>query len=144
VVDVRTVWDARHGGYVSVCVRCGARWRAATIGGPIAPKNELRCACVRWLAECGAGVPGMTADTYTFYSPSAGDWVTKCATCGAWWLAGSGVDVFHSHGPRTYVGDPHPSEGCGLCGWDGATDATPCPSHAAEVVAWDARHGVTA
>ena len=86
----------------------------------------------------------MTADTYTFYSPSAGDWVTKCAECGAWWLAGSG-DGWHVCATATLVPvarDPHPSEGCGLCGWDGVDD--PCPSHAAEVTAWNARHGVTA
>lgn len=84
------------------------------------------------------------ADTYTFWSVAAGAMVTKCASCGAWWLAGVGVELFHSHGLRDYVGDPHPSDGCGLCGWDGAEDTTPCPSHADAVAAWDSRHGVIA
>lgn len=39
------------------------------------------------------------------------------------------------------VSDPHPSDGCGLCGWDGPDDESPCPSHAAEVAEWERRNG---
>jgi hypothetical protein len=39
------------------------------------------------------------------------------------------------------VSDPHPSEGCGLCGWDGPEDTSPCPAHAADVAGWESRNG---
>lgn len=62
-------------------------------------------------------------------------------TSGPGYIAAGNAEEAAARHRRNNRSEPHPSDGCGLCGWEGVDD--PCPSHAAEVAEWDARNGYT-
>ena len=83
-----------------------------------------KAACVTVTALDGEGVPDVTVC-------KDGHGCMRSVKC-----RGYGCTACVHDGPR----DVHPSDGCGLCGWDGGPD-DPCPSHSDDVAAWNAAHG---